>query len=133
MRFVLKNIVLYALSLFTLQLLFTGVSVNGGIETYIVGALILTILFYTLKPILQLVTLPLNFATLGLFTIIINTLILYIATVLIPNIVVTAFTYPGVSFLGFTVPVIQFNAFFAYVICAIVISCLTTVILWLFE
>ena len=133
MRFILKHIVLYALCLFALQTFFTGVTINGSIATYFTGAVILTILFYTLKPILQLITLPLNFATLGLFTIIINTLILYITTVLIQNISISNFLFQGFSFLGFTIPQIHFNTFFAYVICAIVISCLTTVILWLFE
>lgn len=133
MRFILKNILLYGLSLFILQYLFTGVTITGGFWTYVTGAVILTILFYTLKPVLQLITLPLNFATLGLFTIIINTLILYITTVLLPTMRITSFTFNGFSFLGFIVPQIHFNIFFAYVICAIVISCVVSAFFWLFE
>lgn len=133
MRFLLKNIALYVLSLFVLQLLFRGVTIHGGSATYLTGGIILTILFYTLKPLLQLLALPLNFATLGLFTIVINTFILYIATLFIPNITITGFAYEGFSFLGFIIPRIQFNTFFAYVICAIVISCLVSSIQWLFE
>jgi len=133
MKFLLRNISLYALSLFVLQLIFAGVTVSGGLGTYIIGGIILTIFFYTIKPLLQLFALPINFATLGLFTIIINALILYMTTVLLPNISIIGFIFSGFSFLGFTVPQITFNAFFAYIISAIVISCVTNTINWLFE
>lgn len=133
MKFLLKNVTLFALSLFLLQVLFSGVVIYGGFATYLIGGIILTIFFYTLKPLLQLFTLPLNFATLGLFSILINTLILYITTVLMPNIRISPFTYQGFSMFGFIVPQMTFNIFFAYIICAIVISCLTTIIHWLFE
>jgi H+/Cl- antiporter ClcA len=53
--------------------------------------------------------------------------------VLIPNITISAFVFPGVSLLGFTIPQVHFNTFFAYVFCAIVISCFTKSILWLFD
>lgn len=133
MRFLLRNIALYSLSLFLLQYGFSGVTITGDIGTYLIAAILLTILYYTLRPILQLLTFPLNMATLGLFSIIINTFILYILTVLLPNISIEPFTYHGASFLGFIIPKIHFNAFFAYVICALVISCITTAGSWLFS
>jgi len=133
MRFLLKNISLYALSLFSLEILFSGVSIRGGTMTYVIGGILLTLFFYTIKPLLQLFTLPLQFATLGLFTVIVNAFILYILTVLVPNITITGFTFQGFSLLGFIIPKITLNAFFAYILCAVVISCLTTFINWLFE
>jgi putative membrane protein len=132
MRFLLRNITLYALSLFALEVLFSGVVIRGGIGTYLLAGVLLTILYYTLRPILQLLTFPLNMATLGLFSILINTFILYIISVLIPNISISPFVFHGFSFLGFIIPRITFNAFFAYVICAVVVSCITTAVSWLF-
>lgn len=132
MRFLLRNIVLYSLSLFAIEYLFTGVTIRGGISTYLIGGLVLTILYYTLRPILQLLTFPLNMATLGIFSLFINTFILYIISVLLPNISISPFTFQGASFLGFVIPQMYFNAFFAYVICALVISCITTAASWLF-
>lgn len=133
MKFVFRNLSLYGLSLFVLQLVFSGVMVKGGFLTYILGALTLTILFNTIKPLLHLIALPINFLTMGLFTFVINAFMLYLLTVFISNITITGFMFQGASFLGFIIPKIQFNAFFAYIICAIVISCLTTFILWIFD
>lgn len=132
MRFLLRHILLYALSLFLLQAIFAGVTITGGLTTYLLAGFLLTLMYYTIRPILQLVTLPINIATLGLFSVIINTFILYLISVLLPSITIEPFSYPGFSFIGFIVPKIYFNAFFAYLICSLVISCITTVISWLF-
>lgn len=133
MRFVIRNVVIYSFSLFILQVLFPGVVIRGEFFTYAVGGLVLTVLFYTVRPVLQLLTFPLNMVTLGLFTILINAFILYITSVLLPNISINSFVFQGAYFLGFVIPKISFNAFFAYVICACVISCITTVVSWLFR
>ena len=50
----MNTIILYGLALFILQIVFDGVMVKGGLTTYLVAGIILTILFFTLKPILQL-------------------------------------------------------------------------------
>ena len=133
MRWLVRNIILYSVALFIIQLLFAGVLVQGGFVTYLIAGIILTVLYFTLKPILQLLAFPINLATLGLFTILINTFILYIMTVFLPNVAITGFVFSGTSFLGFVVPEIAFNTFFAYAVCALVISCITTGVNWLFT
>ena len=133
MRFILRNITLYGFSLFILQMLFSGVLVKGGFFTYVLAGCILTVLFYTLRPMLKLLTFPINAATMGIFTVFINACILYVLVVLMPSISISSFVFPGISFLGFVIPKTAFSTFFAYVICAFVISCITTAISWLFN
>ncbi|HSV97480.1 MAG TPA: phage holin family protein [Spirochaetota bacterium] len=50
----------------------------SSVSMMIIGAAVLGLLNVTLRPLLLLLTLPLNLLTLGLFTLVINGLIIYI-------------------------------------------------------
>jgi putative membrane protein len=53
---------------------------NTRLQTVVIFALILGVLNAFLRPILLLLTLPLNLLTLGLFTLVINAIVFWLAT-----------------------------------------------------
>ena len=55
-----------------------GFSVTGGWEQYLIAALVLSLLNMIVRPILKLISFPLIMLTLGLFTIVINALMLWL-------------------------------------------------------
>jgi len=57
-------------------------TINGGVRTYIIGALLLAVLNAIVKPLLIIISLPLIAVTVGLFLIIINGVVLYILSFL---------------------------------------------------
>ncbi|NMB92424.1 MAG: phage holin family protein [Parcubacteria group bacterium] len=61
---------------------------RGTIIELIIFAFILTILNFLIKPILRLVFLPIIWLTLGLFTLIINLIILKTAAFLMPDVLI---------------------------------------------
>ncbi len=63
----------------------------SGLGTLLLAALILGILNAVIKPILVLLTLPLNLLTLGLFTFIINGLILYLTAAIVGGFTISSF------------------------------------------
>ena len=85
------------------------------------------------KPILSIITLPLNLATLGLFSFVINAVILYLLTILVSSVSISAFTFRGVSFFGFIVPKIELNTFLAFIISSIVFSFSVMFLSWITE
>jgi len=60
-------------------------------KTAIIAALILAFLNVFIKPLLIIVTLPINIFSLGLFTLFINTFLLYAASGLVKGFVITRF------------------------------------------
>ena len=64
-----------------------GVHVNTFLAA-LTTALVLGLLNLILKPLLVLLTLPINILTLGLFTLVINAAIIMLATVIVPGFVV---------------------------------------------
>lgn len=119
------------MALFVVTQALGGVKVNGGLTTYIIGGIVLSILFLLVKPILSIVTLPLNIITLGLFSFVINAIILYLLTILVPNVSISAFTFSGASFWGFVIPDFAVNNFFAFIIASILLSLIVGFLKWL--
>lgn len=66
-----------------------------GIEVTLVGALVLAVVLgiinVFLKPVINLLTLPLNVLTLGLFSLIVNALLIMLAGMVVPGFVVAGF------------------------------------------
>lgn len=116
-----------------LPFLLPGVRVEAGFINLIVLGFTLMLLYAILRPVLNLISLPLNLVTVGLFSILINAFLLYILTVLVPSITISQFTFPGLSFAGFVVPQMYISTFFAYVISAVTISFFMTALNWVTE
>lgn len=82
------SLIINAVAVFAAAYLLPQVSVDTPLTAFWV-ALVLGILNSTLKPILKLLTLPINFITLGLFGLVINVFILYVATLIVPGFVIS--------------------------------------------
>lgn len=75
---IVSTIFANALALFLVSKIATGLEIQGGMETYVIIGIILSILNFVLKPILKVLSFPLVFLSGGLFLIVINALILYL-------------------------------------------------------
>jgi putative membrane protein len=66
-----------------------------GVTVTLTGALILAVVLGALnlfiRPLLVVLTLPINILTLGLFTIVINAFLVWVAAMIVPGFVVTTF------------------------------------------
>jgi len=82
--------VLYALTIMLIAWLIPGISVTGFMSALIV-ALVIGIINLFIKPIVTLVTLPINLITLGLFGLVINALLFWLAGIVVPGFEVNGF------------------------------------------
>ena len=72
--------------------LLEGVNVKGFWSATLFS-LLLSILNYTIKPLLIIFTIPLTLLTLGLFLLIINTLIIWVAAGLVGGLIIEGFVW----------------------------------------
>jgi putative membrane protein len=84
MRFIYK-IIITALSVIVADFFLDGVNINDDAKTVIIVALVLAILNTFIKPVLVLLTIPVTIATLGLFLLVINALMVKWAAGLVPG------------------------------------------------
>ncbi|EKE20856.1 MAG: hypothetical protein ACD_7C00459G0003 [uncultured bacterium] len=86
----LINWIVMTLAVFISAQLIPGVSVDSFFVTFI-AALVLGIINVILKPILLILTLPINIFTLGLFTLVINAFLVLLASNLVDGFRVAGF------------------------------------------
>jgi putative membrane protein len=70
--------------------LLPGVRLSGFFSA-LVAAVVLGLINAFIKPLILLLTLPLNILTLGLFTFVINALLILLTSAIVPGFVVTGF------------------------------------------
>jgi putative membrane protein len=129
----IRNSLFNAFSIFFLSQVLPGVRVDGGIITFLLGGVALTFLFRLLRPVLNLLSMPLNLVTLGFFSFLTNVIIFYLLTILVVGISITSFTFPGISYMGFVIPEIYFNTLFAFILVSFLQSVSVSFLNWLTE
>jgi putative membrane protein len=102
-------------------------------EILILASLLLAIVDLVVKPILNLVLLPLNLITLGAFRWIINVIVIYLVTLLIPEFKVKPFIFPGLQLYGFVIPLLHFNLFWTYILISFILSLVSNLTYSLFK
>lgn len=132
-RPVLRNVLLNAFSLYVTTLLFPGLVIHGGLLSLIAGGFLLAIGFKILKPIISIVALPLNIVSLGLFSVVIVAFILFIITLLYPNIEVAGFYFKGFGVGTFEIHPFQVSLLLSYFIISVTIYLIDKMITWLFT
>ncbi len=84
------NLVVATLAVLISDYLLPGITING-LTTAIITAIVLGLLNTFVRPILQIIALPISILTLGLFALIINTAMVMLAGTLVPGFVVESF------------------------------------------
>lgn len=87
---ILINWLISALAVVVAAYLLPGVRLSGFVAA-LVTALVLGLINAFIKPVLLLLTLPINILTLGLFTLVINALLILLVDKLVPGFQVNGF------------------------------------------
>jgi putative membrane protein len=118
-------------SLWLVSYSFGGLNYTGGYQSLIIGALALTLVNLLIRPIINLLLLPINLITLGTFRWLVNVIALYLVTLLIPQLIIQPFLFPGLSFQGFIIPSFYLNYFWSLTITSFLISLSVSLLSWL--
>lgn len=87
---IIINLIVSTIAVLATVYILPGVKISG-FETAIILAIVLGIINTFIKPVLNLLTLPLTIITLGLFQLILNALLIILATFIVPGFVVDNF------------------------------------------
>jgi putative membrane protein len=114
MKLILR-ILINAFAIWLTSMLLAGFSFSGSLLNLIIVAVIFGLVNALVRPIVKLLTLPINLMTLGLFTLVINTLMLILTVWLSDSLSLTGGLFE--------------NFLFAFV-AAIIISIISTILSW---
>ncbi len=124
----------FIFNIFTLQLavnFIPGVSCKEGLKTLALTAITLAFFNLLIKPIINLLLLPINLLTLGMFRWVVNVVILYLLTIVVPNFEIAGFQFAGFSYGNFFLPMIFINSFWNTVLVSFFLSFVLGFLYWL--
>lgn len=104
MKGLLRNFLFHLLALWLTQQWVSGLTIRGGLDTYLLAAFILSLLNLLLKPVLKLLFFPVNAISLGLFSLVINAGVFYLFLHLVPEVTITEWVFPGIKLGTIVIP-----------------------------
>lgn len=133
MKSVLRSIVINSFSLWATNQMIAGLRISGGFETILFGGFALTLMNLLVKPILSILTLPLTILTMGFSSWVLNVALVYLLTVLVPNIAIVPYTFPGMQTGIFSIPRLNLSGIQTTILVAFLLSFITNSLFWLFR
>ena len=116
------RLVINMLAIWVTSLVLPGLAFEGNLGSLILVGLIFGLVNALIRPIVKLLTLPITIVTLGLFTLVINAIMLLITVALSPSLALTG------GFLDFS-PLLE-NPLVTVFLGAILISIVSTILSW---
>lgn len=133
MRRILRSILINAASIWLVSLAATGIVLERGFETLLVAAFALGIINLLIKPIINILLLPINLITLGTFRWLVNVAALYLVTLIVPDFKIIPFEFSGLSFRGIIIPAFSLNLILSFIVITFLISLISGFLYWLLK
>lgn len=134
MKSILRSYLIYIAALWGLTMIFRGSFViNGDIKTYLFASGVLALLNLLVKPILNLLFLPIHALTLGLFSIVVNVGVFYVFLSLVPQIAISAWQFPGYTFSTITLPAVLLPTMGTLIAASFLVTLITNFFGYLIE
>ena len=108
-----------------------GINFAKGLETFLMAALAISIGNHFVRPILNILLLPINLLTLGLFRWVTNVLMMYAVTMVVPGFSIGAFNSQATVLQGISIPEIHLTGIGAFLLISFLISFLSSFLYWL--
>ena len=112
---------------FTTQLL-PGVVIVGTWQTLIAAGLLLTFLTIFIQPLLKILFIPINFLTLGLASWLVDVVIFWLLTAIMPQIQIHAWTFNGADMGGIIIPPVNINYTGTLILATLFLSLFTSLL-----
>ena len=133
MRSLLKGFIITTGSLYLVSQAVRGLVFEEGNYTLLLAGFALMLATLIVKPILNILLLPLNLITLGLFKWVTYAITFYLVTLVVPGFRLTQFAFAGYNSYWFDLPAITFSGILAFIAFSFLISFVTSVLHWIFK
>ena len=133
MKSLIKIYIASTLSLYLASVAFSGIQLSKGINSLLLTGVGLSILSLLVKPLINLLLLPLNLITFGLFRWVSSAIALYLVTLVIPGFKIIGFSFAGFSSRWLDIPAFSLSGFFAFIGFSFAISAFASIIHWLVK
>jgi putative membrane protein len=97
MKTLIRYYLTITLSIFLLTLFIPSFDINGPWQSFLFSTLILTIIYYLLRPLINIILLPIHLLTLNLSQWLVNIFVVFLWSLLSPGVIISAWTVGSVN------------------------------------
>lgn len=133
MKTILKHFIIDTATLYLISLAVRGIVFQNGIETILLAGAVLALTTLIVRPILNLLLLPINLVTFGLFKWVTYAIVLYLTTVIVPGFKLMDFVFGGFSNVYFVLPPIGLSGPLAFIAFSFLISFVSSLVYWVLK
>ena len=133
MKFILKKYLLTVLSVFILTQVIPAFSISGSWSEVFFASFILSLLLYIVRPILNLIMLPLNLVTLNLTSWIGYIIIFYFWTLLVSQVKIFGWQFSGIHIGPITLSSFNLVKWQVTVISGLLLVIINKILNWIFK
>ena len=133
MKTLIKIYLTCTLSLYLASVVFGGMELSKGINSILLAGVALSLFSLLVKPLINLLLLPLNLITFGLFRWVSSAIALYLVTLVIPEFKIIGFIFNGLSSKWIDIPAINLSGMLAIIAFSLVISVISSILHWLIS
>lgn len=133
MKSFVRGILVNFLALFFISQTIGGIVYSQQIIILFWASLYLSIFNLIIKPLLNLLLMPINLLTLGAFRWVINVIVLFLVTLFVNDFQIVAINFSGTSFGGFVIPSISLTFFWSLILISFIVETVSSIINWFLK
>jgi len=133
MKTIIRHYVLETVTLYLASQIASGMVFEGGPTTLLLAGAGLTVATLVVRPLINILILPINLLTFGLFKWVSSAIALYLVTLVIPGFRIVQFNYAGLSTKWVDIPGFSFEGLLAFVAFSFLISFIASFLHWLIK
>ena len=133
MKSILKSLLINIISFWIVVQWVNGFSFGKGNETLFLSALVLGLINLFIKPLINILMLPINLITLGTFRWVVNVAALFLVTLIIPDLKIIGFNFTGLNLGSIYLPAYSTGGFLAIVLNSLLLSLISSFFYWLIK
>lgn len=133
MRTILKHFIINTASLYVVSLVVSGLIFKEGTYTLLMAGIVLTLTTLVIRPIINILLLPINLITFGLFRWVGFAVTLYLVTLVAPGFKIVNFIFSGYQSYWLSIPAVSLTGFFALIAFTFLISLVSSVGYWILK
>ncbi len=133
MRGLIKNFIVATGSLYIVSSIVDGMVFAGGTYTLFLTGLVLMLTTLIVRPIINILLLPINLVTFGFFKWISYAVTLYLVTLIVPGFTILNFVFKGYNSYWFALPSLSLNGILAFIAFSFLISFISSIGHWIFK
>jgi putative membrane protein len=132
-RKAIKYFLINSVTIYLISLAVTGMTFENGITTVALTGIALTVASLIIKPIINVLLLPINLITFGLFRWVGYAITFYVVSLVVPGFKIVNFVFSGYSSYWISLPPVTLNGIVAFIALSFIISITSSILDWLLK